>query len=109
MNFSSTEVGDARAQAVEVREDTIVLDLVDGRTMTVPIVWYPRLWHGVKEERAHFELLDEGRYIHWPDLDEDLSIEGMVAGRRSGENAESLRKWLAKRNVSSIGEERHDG
>ncbi len=98
MSFSSTEVLDARAQTVEVKEDTIVLDLVDGRTMTVPIVWYPRLWYGTKEERAHFELLDEGRYIHWPELDEDLSIEGMVGGRRSGENAESLRKWLAARN-----------
>ena len=98
MSFSSTEVGGTRAQGVEIREDTIVLNLVDGRTMTVPIVWYPRLWYGTKEERAHFELLDEGRYIHWPDLDEDLSIDGMVAGRRSGETADSLRKWLAARN-----------
>ncbi len=98
MSFSPIEVRDARAQAIEVQEDTILLNLVDGRTMTVPIVWYPRLWYGTKAERAHFELLDEGRYVHWPDLDEDLSIEGMVAGRRSGENAESLRKWLAARN-----------
>ena len=98
MSFSATDVRDARAKAVEVQEDTIVLDLVDGRTMTVPIVWYPRLWYGAKEERAHFELLDEGRYIHWPDLDEDLSVDGIVAGRRSGENAESLKKWLATRN-----------
>ena len=98
MNFSPTEVRDARVQAVNVQEDTIVLDLVDGRTMTVPIVWYPRLWYGNKEERAHFELLDEGRYIHWHDLDEDLSIDGMVAGRRSGENSASLKKWLAARN-----------
>jgi hypothetical protein len=99
MSFSSTEVLDARAQAVEVKEDTAALDLADGRTMTVPIIWYPRLWYATKEERAHFELLDEGRYIHWPDLDEDLSIDGMVAGRRSGENAESLRKWLAACNA----------
>ena len=100
MSISATEVRDAQAQAVEVRGDTIFLDLVDGRTMTVPIVWYPRLWYGTKEERANFELLDEGRYIHWPELDEDLSIDGMVAGRRSGENAESLRKWLAARQNS---------
>ena len=97
MSFSPTEVRDARAQAVDVQEDTIRLDLVDGRHDDGPALWYPRLWYGTTEERAHFELLDEGRYIHWPDLDEDLSIDGMVAGRRSGENAESLRKWLAAR------------
>jgi len=73
------------------------VELVDGRTMTVPIVWYPRLWYGTAEERAHFELLDEGRYVHWPDLDEDLTIDGMVAGRRSAESARSLSKWLASR------------
>ncbi len=65
--------------------------------MTVPILWYPRLWYGTPEERSHFELLDDGRYVHWPDLDEDLTIEGMVAGRRSGESRNSLNKWLSSR------------
>jgi hypothetical protein len=102
MSSSPTEVRDARAQAIEVREDTIAVDLVDGRTMTVPIVWYPRLWYGTKEERNHFEILDEGRYIHWPDLDEDLSIDGMVAGRRSGGNPASLKKWLAARESGRV-------
>ena len=97
MSFSATEVRDVQARAVEIQKDTIVLDLVDGRTMTVPIVWYPRLWYSSTIERANFELLDEGRYIHWPDLDEDLSVQGIVAGRRSVESAESLKRWLAAR------------
>ena len=82
---------------MEVREDVLFVELADGRTMTIPIVWYPRLWYGTAEERANFELLAEGRYVHWPDLDEDLTIEGMVAGRRSGESTQSLNKWLTAR------------
>ena len=97
MNSSATELREARAQSLEVLGDTLVVNFVDGRTMTVPIIWYPRLWYGTAEEREHFELLDEGRYIHWPDLDEDLSVEGLVAGRHSGESADSLKKWLASR------------
>ena len=97
MSSSVTEVREPRARSLDIRGDTLVVDFVDGRTMTIPILWYPRLWYGTAEERGHFELLDEGRYIHWPDLDEDLSVDGLVAGRRSGENAESLRRWLASR------------
>jgi hypothetical protein len=97
MSSSATEVRVVRAQSVEVREDTLLVDFVDGRSMTVPIIWYPRLWYATAAERAHFELLDDGRYIHWPDLDEDLSMDGLVAGRRSGETPKSLKKWLASR------------
>ena len=79
--------------AVEIREDRLVLDLVDGRTLSVPWAWFPRLWHGKEAERANFEIIGDGAYIHWPDLDEDLS----VAGRRSGESLASLQKWLAAR------------
>jgi hypothetical protein len=86
-----------RAQEVEIREDCLVVELADGRTMTVPLLWYPRLLYGTEMERAHFEILGDGRYVHWPDLDEDLSIAGMLAGRRSGESAESLKRWLAAR------------
>ena len=93
MSILATEIQEARAQGVEVREDDLVVDLVDGRTVTVPVAWYPRLWYGSPEERARFEIIGDGAYIHWPDLDEDLT----VAGRRSGENPESLKKWLATR------------
>ena len=92
-----------RAHEVGIREDCVVVDLADGRTMTVPLLWYPRLWYGSETERAHFEILGEGRYIHWPDLDEDLSVAGMLAGRRSGESAESLKRWLAAREPKTGG------
>jgi hypothetical protein len=79
----------------------LVVELVDGRTLSVPLAWFPRLWYGSQEERARFEIIGDGCYIHWPDLDEDVSVAGMLAGRRSGESAESLRKWLAEREVRS--------
>ena len=73
------------------------MDLVDGRTIIVPLVWYPRLWHGKAEERNHFEIFGDGTYIHWPDLDEDLTVAGLMAGLPSSENAQSLRRWLKAR------------
>jgi hypothetical protein len=103
MNTSATEMQDARAQAVRIDEDSLFVELADGRTMTVPLVWYPRLWYGSKEERSHFAILGDGSYLHWPDLDEDLSIAGILAGRRSGESAESLKKWLLRREGKSDG------
>jgi hypothetical protein len=99
MNTSSspTEIGEARAQRVSVTEDALVVDLVDGRTLSVPLAWYPRLAHGSHAERAHWRLVGEGEGIHWPDLDEDISVEGLLAGRRSGETQASLRRWLENR------------
>ena len=97
MSTSPVEIIVARAQAVQVGEDGLVVDLVDGRTISVPLVWYPRLWHGNAAERAHFEIIGDGAYIHWPDLEEDLSVAGILAGRRSGESPASLQTWLATR------------
>ena len=97
MNTSASEVQEARARDVRVGEDSLVVDLMDGRTLTVPLAWYPRLWYGTADERARLEIIGDGSYVHWPDLDEDLSIAGMLAGRRSGESHESLKKWLARR------------
>ena len=97
MSISALEIREARAQSIEVRDDSIVVQLVDGRTIIVPLAWYPRLWYGSPKERQHFEILGDGAYVHWPDLDEDLSIEGMVAGHRSGESATSLKRWLSSR------------
>jgi hypothetical protein len=73
------------------------VDLSDGRTITVPTPWYPRLAHGTVEERANRRLICGGEGIHWPDLDEDVSIRNLLAGERSGESQESLRKWLEAR------------
>jgi hypothetical protein len=74
MSILAVEIAEARAQGVRVDEDRLVVDLTDGRTISVPLVWYPRLWRGRPEERARFEIIGDGTYIHWPELDEDLSV-----------------------------------
>jgi hypothetical protein len=73
------------------------VDLEDGRTISVPIVWYPRLAYGTPAERANFEIVGAGHGIHWPDLDEDLGVEGLVMGKRSAESAGSFERWLRRR------------
>ena len=85
------------AQAVSVTEDSIVVDLSDGRTLTVPLAWYPRLLHGTPEERSNWRLIGLGDGIHWPELDEDISVRGLLAGNRSGESQQSLARWLESR------------
>lgn len=85
---------EARAQGVALTDDTLVVELVDGRTITVPLAWYPRLIHGTAAERAQWRFIGDGEGIHWPQLDEDISIEGLLAGRHSGETPDSLRRWL---------------
>lgn len=97
MNTLVVDLQRARAQSVQVTEDTLIVELRDGRTISVPLAWYPRLWYGSQKERANFEIIGDGEYIHWPDLDEDLSVSGILAGRRSREKPESLKKWLASR------------
>ena len=86
-----------RARSVQVTDDAVVVDLVDGRTISTPLAWYPRLVHGSAAERVKFELIGNGEGVHWPDLDEDLSIEGMLAGQASREKPESIERWLASR------------
>jgi hypothetical protein len=97
MNSLVVEIEEARAQLVSVSEDSLIVDLMDGRTIIAPLVWYPRLWHGTPEERNNFEIIGDGSIIHWPDLDEDLSVAGLLAGRRSGESQQSLTRWLQER------------
>lgn len=95
-----TDTSEARAQRVSLTEDALAVDLVDGRTITVPLTWYPRLAHGTPEERANWRFIGEGEGIHWPQLDEDISIEGLLAGRRSGETQASLRRWFETRRAA---------
>ena len=97
MSSLAVEIEEARAQNVAVSEDALTVDLTDGRTIIVPLVWYPRLWYGTEDERNSVEIIADGAYIHWPDLDEDLSVAGILAGRRSGESKQSLKRWLDKR------------
>jgi hypothetical protein len=100
MSSLGVEIEEARAQSVRVSEDALAVDLTDGRRISVPLVWYPRLWYGTEQERNHVEIIGSGTLIHWPDLDEDLSVSGLLAGRRSGESQHSLRKWLDERDVT---------
>ena len=85
------------ATAVQVSGDSLSVELADGRSISVPLAWYPRLFHGTSAERGHFRLIGGGEGIHWPDLDEDISVEGIVAGRPSGESQRSLQRWLESR------------
>lgn len=97
MTSSATEIVYPAAIAVTVSEDTLAVDLSDGRTISVPLSWYPRLVHGTPDERSDWRLIGRGHGIHWPGLDEDISVEGLIAGKPSGEGAESLERWLAER------------
>ena len=82
---------------VTVTNDTLSVDIEDGRTIAVPIGWFPRLAHGTPAELANFQISGSGYGIHWPDLDEDIGIEGLLLGKKSTESPSSLEKWLKKR------------
>ena len=85
------------ATSAQVTDDSLDVELADGRSISVPLAWYPRLLHATTNERAHFRFIGGGEGIHWPDLDEDISVEGIVAGRPSGESQRSLQRWLESR------------
>lgn len=97
MSTSVPEAHVAAVMAVEVSEEALSLELSDGRTLAVPTGWYPRLAHATDEERGNWKVIDGGHGIHWPDLDEDVSLEGLLAGRASGESQRSLSSWLERR------------
>jgi hypothetical protein len=90
---------DLSVRGVAVTADTLGVELSDGRSLSVPLAWFPRLLHGTLEERAHWELIGRGAGIHWPDLDEDISLEGLLAGRSSAESQQSLDRWLKSRHA----------
>jgi len=97
----STLVAEVRAQNLAITEASLIVDLSDGRSITVPIAWYPRLQHGTSEERNNWRWIGHREGIHWPDLDEDISIENLVLGQPSGESQDSFRRWLEERNSHS--------
>jgi hypothetical protein len=97
MSSLAVEIEEARARNIQVSEDALTVDLVDGLTIIVPLVWYPRLWYGTDQERSNYEIIGDGSLIHWPDVDEDLAVAGILAGRRSGESKQLLKKWLDRR------------
>jgi hypothetical protein len=97
MSSSVIETRAVAVQCVAVTEDSLIVDLVDGRTVSVPLAWYPRLLHGRPRERNNWRLIGQGEGIHWPDLDEDISAENILFGQPSGESQRSLSRWLQAR------------
>ena len=85
------------ATQVSVTDEALTVELADGRMLSVPLAWFPRLAHGTAEERSHWRWIGQGEGIHWPDLDEDISVAGLLAGRPSGESQRSLKQWLEHR------------
>jgi hypothetical protein len=94
MRISAVEIELPYAINVKVTRETLSVDL---RTISVPLAWYPRLLHSTSEERKNWRLIGKGQGIHWKDIDEDISVEGLLAGKPSGESQNSLRRWLEER------------
>ena len=86
-----------RAMGITVNEEDLSVELSDGRSISAPLAWYPRLLHSTLEERSNWRLIGGGVGVHWPTLDEDISVENLLAGRASGESQRSLKRWLAQR------------
>ena len=107
--FATPPLAPARAIHVIVVDDTLTVDLEDGRTISVPIGWHPRLAYGTPAERANFEISGAGFGIHWPELDEDIGVEGLLLGKKSMESSASFERWLQRRrhpNRTSLNETR---
>ena len=94
---TSTDELHAQAADVTITNEEVTVQLVDGRTIIVPLVWYPRLLHGKTKERRKWKLIGKGEGIHWPDLDEDISVRNLLLGQPSSESQMSFKRWLAAR------------
>jgi hypothetical protein len=94
MSISAVDAGEVMALNVAISEDALTVEIADGRAITVPLGWFPRLLHASWAERLNWRLIGRGEGICWPDVDEDISVESLLAGRRSRESGESLRKWM---------------
>ena len=92
MNISAVEIVVPDVETVAVTADTLSVNLSDGRTIAVPLAWFPRLVHASQKERNNWRLIARGQGIHWEDIDEDVSVEGLLAGRPSGESQVSFKK-----------------
>ena len=92
---------DPQVMDISITNEKMVVDLVDGRSLIVPLSWYPRLQHATATEQQNWQLLGDGYAIEWPDLDEHIGIEGLLVGRRSGESEKSFQAWLQNRSSNS--------
>ena len=100
MTSSPIDVKPAVAQEVTVTDEALTVDLADGRSVSVPLTWFPRLFNGTPTERTEWRLIGSGEGIHWPALDEDISVQSLLAGRGSGETDASLQRWLQARRAA---------
>jgi hypothetical protein len=100
INSSVAELPVPLAQNVSVTDDTLTVNLTDGRTISVPLAWYPRLFHSNHRQRRNWRLIGRGQGIQWPGIEEDISVSGLIVGHPSRESRESFEKWLAKRKPS---------
>ena len=101
MLTSRIELEIPAVRSARTTEDTLAVDLDDGRSLSVPLTWYPRLLHATNEERAAWRIVGRGHGLHWDALDEDVSVENLLAGHRSGESQQSFERWLASRNAAA--------
>jgi hypothetical protein len=101
MSSSEVEAREALATHVKLSDDTVSLELSDGRTISAPLAWYPRLAHATPQERGSWRLIGGGRGIHWPAIDEDISVANLLAGQPSAESQSSFKKWMASRTKPS--------
>ena len=97
MNSLRIEIQSPRGQYVSITEDALSVDLRDGRSISAPLAWYPRLLHATHVERSNWRFIGDGEGIHWPDLNEDISVENLFMGSPSGESQTSLKRWLESR------------
>ena len=97
MNTLAIDIIIPTAESVTVTNDTLAVELRDGRSISVPLAWFPRLVHATPTERKNWRLIGRGRGIHWEMLDEDISIDGLLSGKPSGESQASFKKWLSAR------------
>jgi hypothetical protein len=100
MGTSTVETQSVTATRLVVTDDTLTVELSDGRSIAAPLAWFPRLLHGTVEERGHWRLIGQGHGIHWPDLDEDIRVESLLAGQPSAESQTSFKRWLDRRSAA---------
>jgi hypothetical protein len=97
MPISAVELHVPHVENLTITEDSLTVELSDGRTLSVPLAWYPRLACATPKERRNWRLIGKGHGIHWEGLDEDISVEGLLTGKPSGESQGSFKKWLEGR------------
>jgi hypothetical protein len=101
MSTLTSELRGVAAESVIVTKYALKVELADGRTVQAPLAWYPRLVHATTKERSRWRLIGRGEGIHWPDLDEDISVENVLLGHPSGESQRSFKKWLETRKTKN--------